>query len=47
MVLVATQQDVHGIAQPIRNETADQIVVAQCLQISDPDDGSPQISGRP
>jgi hypothetical protein len=40
-VLVAAEQDVDGIAQPVGDESPDQLLVAQCLQISDPNDGLP------
>jgi hypothetical protein len=38
---MAAEQDVDRIAQPVGDETPDQLLVAQCLQISDPNDGLP------
>jgi hypothetical protein len=40
-VLVAAEQDVDRIAQPVGDESSDQLLVAQCLKISDPNDRLP------
>ena len=42
-VLVAAQQNVDRIAQPVGDEPTDEVLVGQCLQIGDPDDGSPAV----